>query len=750
MAVRMRPDVASYLISQLLQRLEPQLDRDPSVRVMAPLGAVPAGQANWRPGFGALMARVQTIVAHVTVGWPRRERAENFVARYIGTTQPRGEGPQLYISGDGTVAQLIDLNRVTWHAEWVNSWALGVETGNLDYDSPPPSLNWVEANADAENLPGLKLWITSGRPDHDEVSPAWWTTANYTGPARDAVGADRMLFSEQEMQAWALVARFLMSEFGLPRNFPLLPHERRSTMIEGPSAPKFRRTVLADERVEMVQRLVAAAPINIAIASLDDPAQAATLATEYRAAIEATVPGTRQRNNRAWQAWCRTYRGLHGHGYSGSMGFKQTTGAARHEHDCPGAMFDFHRVAREVSDYWWYPFDVAAGSSAVRRRLYRHFGPDTPIIEYYFDESEADRTARISTGIHGPTGSPTTFTLNPASPIYAMSNGELVAARFPDPGTGVSLAFTLVRHDVYHARAFPSVVFMGMPLFPDSIDYNQAPESVYTLYMHLGQPTGMSFDTVTDDNPDWLNRLLIRKKECDLGVDFYDGDPAHHGIATGVWSNRPPGVPRRPTTLEGWRTDKHWLDAFLTALSSGEVAYMPAQRLAVPARVLLGDFLGESGVIRNATGPIPPAGRLHGVRVETFAPSFAAPTFSGLSSAVGWVPPLSLPAPYCLPYQSEWSRVLTPAERAAFVAIGVVDPDQLIWWLYVVLGQYLDGNLPRTARIPLDGFVFHYEPLAFAKWLNGVTWASEWPKFEVTDAAGAAVPRPARPRSRRV
>jgi hypothetical protein len=731
-------------VSELLQRLIPQYDESFAARVMSP-----AGQANWPAGgsFGRPIAHVQTICAHFTAGWPRRDVAANFVARYIVPgTAARGEGPQHYISGDGTVARLIDLPRRTGHAEWINSWSLGVETGNLGVVAVPPALNtlgqpnWIQATADAENLPGMKLWITGATGAQTEVVPGWWTTATYAGPGRGAIGADHMLLSEQAFQAWALLARYLMEEFGLPRNFPLLPHELRSTMIAGPNAPKFRRTVLADERAEMVQRLVAAAPINIATASFD-PAQAAALQAQYGAAVQATVPGVLQRHNRAWRAWCSTYRGLHGHGYAGSLNFGPA--GPHHEHDCPGPLFDFHRVAREVSDYWWFPFDVAGATSAVPRRPYRRFQADTPLVEYYFDESEADRTARVATGVHGPSSSPTTFRLNPASPVYAMSNGELVAARFPDPGAGVSMAFTLVRHEVYHARAFPSAVFMGVPLFPDSVDYRQPPESVYTLYMHLGRPAGMSFDTVTADNPDWLNRLLVRKKECDLGVDFYDGDPAHHGIAPAVWNNRPPGVPRRHTTLEGWRADKQVLDTFLAALAGGEVAHMPKQGMAVPGRVLLGDFLGESGVIRSTGGV------LHGVRVETFAPSFDAPTFSLIGSLAGWNPPASLPAPHCVQYHSEWARQPTPAERAALVALGV-NPDQLTWWPFVAIAQYLDGSLPRASRLALDGLAFHYEPLAFAAWINGVTWASEWPKFEVTDAGGTPVPRPARPRSRRV
>lgn len=737
------PVVASLGITQLLQRLLPQYDQTYAAQVMG-------GAATWPGGsFGNRLAHVQTLVAHLTAGWPRRDGADTFVAQYIVPGTPkRGIGPQFYISGDGTVAKLIDLPRRTGHGEWINSWAIGVETGNLGDVAAPPTVQWEAASNAAEDAPGLKMWVTSRRPIQTEVLSTWWTTATYAGPGRGAIGADNMIFPEQVMQAWALLARYLLVELELPRNFPLLPHEQRSGMIDGAAAAaKFRRTVLADERAEMVQRTVAAAPVNIPAVNFD-AANAGALSTSYHAAIQPTTVGTIQRNNRAWRAWCETYRGLHGHGYAGSLLYDPPQPPhpphAHSEHDCPGPLFDFHRLAREVSDYWWYPFDVAGGTTAVPRRAYRRFQADTPLIEHYFDETEADRTARFSTGIHGALSSPDTFTLAPASPVYAMSNGELVAARFPAPGAGVSPAFTLVRHEIYHAQMFPSVVFMGEQLFPETIDYGQAPESVYTLYMHLGRPAGMSFEDITDDNPDWLNRLLLRRKESTLGVAFYDGDPAHHGIAAGVWNNRPPGVPQRSTTLEGWRTDANVLDAFMTALSGGVAAFLPREGLSVSPRILLGDFLGESGVIRNAGGNV-----LHGVRVETFSRSFLAPSFSVIGSTGGWNPAPTLPLPQCVQYASEWARGHTAAERASLVAVGA-DPDDFPWWPLVVLAQHVDGTLPGADRLPLDGITFHYRPVDFAKWLNGVTWASEWPKYEVTDAAGTSVPRPARPRSRRV
>jgi hypothetical protein len=65
----------------------------------------------------------------------------------------------------------------------------------------------------------------------------------------------------------------------------------------------------------------------------------------------------------------------------------------------------------------------------------------------------------------------------------------------------------------------------------------------------------------------------------------------------------------------------------------------------------------------------------------------------------------------------------------------------------------LHPTLPGPGQLNAAGFAFHYEPLKFMRWLNEITWASEWPKFQVTDAGGAAVPQSPdhlRPRSRLV
>jgi hypothetical protein len=726
-------------------------------------GAPVANPTNSASGWGVVIGDVRTITVHVTAGWPRRERVNEFINQYlVEGVGNRGIGPQCHISGDGTVFKIVDLPRLTWHAEWTNGWSVGVETGNPADNStitPPPGFGWIQVTNAAEDLPGLKLYLTPRGAVHQEVVPLWFTTATYTGGARRPLAQSMPLFPEQQMQAWALLARYLTSELGVPRNFPLFPHLSRSEMIGRPNTPAnaaanaataatFRPLVVADESVDMVKRRLAAAPINIPQASFD-AANAAALPGQYAAAIVAANPGPSaaggaQRHNRAYNAWVETFRGVVSHRIVGAMRYKfvNPNWVALSEHDCPGAVYDFHRLAREISDYWWFPFDVAGGTSAVVRRPYQAFGITTPLVEYYWDESEADRVGRVVVGAHGALGSPDSFRLEPASPVYAMSHGELVAARFVTGAPGVSVSFVLVRHEVYHQPQIEAVVGIPARVLPE-IDYARAPESVYSLYMHLGTPAGMTLVTTSDANPDWLNRLIMRKRECDLGIAFYDGDPNHGNIPAALWNSRPPGVPQRPTTLEAWRLDAQVLGGFLAVLGTGDVAVMPRTGVGVPLRILQGDFLGTAGAMgADAAG----AART-GVRVEVFTPTFDAPGFSLIGSVDGWRP---LPAaPQCVQYESEWARAHNPLLPDPVVTAGV-SPIDVRWWPQVAQAQALEASLAAGDRLPRNGIVMHYRPLEFATWINEVTWSSEWPKFKITDAAGAAVARPARPRSRRV
>jgi N-acetylmuramoyl-L-alanine amidase len=745
----MFPDVwyDGVMSTALLTRLAVVYDDTPAQQVMA-------GSADWRNGanpaagtasFGAVINAVRSVVVHQTAGWPSRNKAQSFVRRFItrnamdGTKDVWGIGPQYYLSSDGSVFRLIDMPRVALHGTFTNGWSIGVETGNGATAIPPSGGNrWHALSSDAEDIPGAKVYVRDHRDNPREVIVCWWTTAGYSGPARAPVGDDDMLFTEWHYRTWALLGRYLSESLLLPRNLPVLPHAKRSDNLRTSTA--FRRILLADERFSMLVRELSA--FNIQEVDFE-PANAATLETRYDAAVQAATSKLKQ-HNRAWRKIFDVYRGFHGHGFSGAIGRTQ------HDHDCPGPVFDWHRFARELWDWWWHPFDVddAVTTTAVPRRVYRNPNGDTPLVEHYFDENEPARILRITNGIHGPQSSPLTFRLEQGSPVYALANGELVAARFPAPGDQVSMAFVLVRHEVFHKPNPWNAIMtsLGIPApAPGRIDYDGEPDTIYSLYMHLGRPAGMSFEDIVADNPDWLNRLLIRKKECDLGVPFYDNHATHHGIPDAAWNSRPPGSGMRLTALESWRVDQVGLDGFLGALGRGDIALAPLKsNLATPIRVILGDFLGEAGVIqRQGTTSV------HGIRVETFASGMVPTGFSSTMGAPRWNPPSTLSGPPAVFYRSEWAEVPSASEAQELAALGV-DVDLVTWWPTVAMWTQLDGTLSASARLIPEGWAFHFRPLDVMRWLNAVTWESEWSKYQVKDASGNPVARPARPRSQRV
>ena len=92
--------------------------------------------------------------------------------------------------------------------------------------------------------------------------------------------------------------------------------------------------------------------------------------------------------------------------------------------------------------------------------------------------------------------------------------------------------------------------------------------------------------------------------------------------------------------------------------------------------------------------------------------------------------------------KSEWALA-----QSDFPAGNWAPAQALMWWNDVVPG--MNGAADATSQLPADGVVWHYHPLGFMAWVNGVTWRSEWPKYRIVDAAGTAVPAPARPPRRR-
>ncbi|MCK0198122.1 N-acetylmuramoyl-L-alanine amidase [Ancylobacter sp. 6x-1] len=763
-----------------------------------------AGYANRFPGI----SEVFSIVVHETDGWPSRNKAESWVTAYSG---PSTVGPQVAIWGDGTITPLVNYPDMTGHATFVNQWALGVETGHRDdrtgytLPNPPRSFAWEQLSTDANDLTGRKYFVLRQVADiPSEIIAAWFPTATYNGPKRDAAVPAGMLFNELQYRSWALLARYMAEAFLVPRNIPLLPHVQRSATIN--DAATFRRIVMADENVDAIKDTLVRELLTI-------PGGAHTfLATDFTAGQEASfdanyllaavpansdVPGWGFTHNammmgthpggantpklqercvalnKAWLWFFKVYRGFHGHGFSGNIhqGFTRFdtasssfTSTTLHDHDCPGPLFDWHRFAREMWDWWWWPFDFDTGHAHTNApiRDYRAASGTTPLREYFFHETAANVNARIATagGIHGAASSPTTYQLDADSPVYALANGEIVAARFPrTPANAVDMGFVLVRHDVYHTPDVSGLANLLAPLLGTTppaatpqpggrIDYDVEPTTVYSLVMHLLRPADLTFTDISDANPEWLNRLIIRRKECDLA--FPPATGAMNATLAGMPAaefSRPPGGLARPTLTESYQLDQISLSAFLNALEQGDLAISQSRQAyeaasQMPIQMILGDYLGKAGVIRRDGAGI----LTHGMRVEVFSPALASVDFQAITDQTGWNV-VGSPARPALLYQSEWARTPDATTSATLQQIGV-DPALVPWWSTVAQSQAWDVSMPAADRLPLNGQVYHYSPATFMAWINDLTWASEWPKYKVMDASGNPVARPAAPRSR--
>jgi hypothetical protein len=596
--------------------------------------------------------------------------------------------------------------------------------------------NWVGlaphdriANAPDDDLPGIKFWVDTTQ--FSEVVVSLWTTARYVGPWRQPQRVPESLFTEAHYRSWALLARWIAEENLLPRNFAVLPHKMRSSGFgtaghhgTETDAVSFSTIVLADETM-------ARSPRTFGLPAVPAIPTAADLQRVYR------NPGPVNDVNMRWAAMFDVMRGIHGHGFSGDL--------RKRDHDCPGPMFDWHRFAREVWDWWWYPFDFDATTpnAAVAARPYSlpTRDGDTPLKEYYWATPRAVPPGRVVNGVMGAGSSPQTFELPDASRVYAVANGELVAARFPAETGQVSMAFMLVRHEVFHAPdPRPAAPAAAPPVFADRIDYNAVdPTIVYTLYMHLGRPTGINFAAVVDQNPDWLNRVLTRKKEAELGVAF-KASARGQAVAAAKWNDVPPSMTgTRPTLAAAWDADNRGLAAFVNALSTGATAVVPLDADATPIRILLGDFMASAGVISRDH-----ASTKRGVRVEVFSNDLISTLFTVTDTSTTtntWAPGPGA-ATQAVRYCSEWARTLTDAEKTSLQVAGV-DLSLIDWWPAVVLAT---GNphFSGGGALARNGMAYHYELTNFMDWLNLVTWKSEWPKYRTVDAGGGvpAAPRP--------
>ena len=564
---------------------------------------------------------------------------------------------------------------------------------------------WHPLSDQVEDIPGAKLYVADQVSDAPhEVLVCWWTASTFTeanapnlrylfptkfpagqAPATVPAGGyhghtghplgpppspTMMLFSDAQYRSWSLFARFLAEAFLVPRNVVLLPWERRGDNMASPTAagasPPLRRIILADPNFSPIVRDLAALGFTEPMFDLANLAQFQAAYDKARVRANTLheplfdIHGNNKALNQAWLEFFKSYRGIVGHGFAGS--------ATKGDHDCPGPVFDWFRFARELWDWWWYPFDFDAGFATARQAMREYFeaSGDVPLIEYFFENTPSipvpdpyiARTfppAGPPGGILGPPSSPNTFGLETGTPIYAMANGELVAARLrTDPG--VSMSFMLIRHEVFHVPDLTGMEALLLELVgddgsipagwarPGRIDYNVPPTTVYSLYMHLDGIENVNFDEPLEFNPGWLNRLLIRYKECRLAIDDAGNlNPAFHGMPDDDFAAPPPAAAARPRAIDLLRLDRERIGGFLDQLRAGNVAIPPTRAPwdrfgPTPVKVLLGDFLGDAGTIRVDHGT-----RMQGILVEVFSPQRAALYFTEVTGKTGWDVPSASP-----------------------------------------------------------------------------------------------------------
>ncbi|MFO0839347.1 MAG: N-acetylmuramoyl-L-alanine amidase [Phycisphaerae bacterium] len=744
----------------LLNRLSPFLDAAPKARVEA-------SAATWPNGIGADISDVRCVMIHGTAGWPTHDKADEFVNFCInGASAKPGISPHFYIALDGRVFHIFPENRLVWHGVQMSYTTIGVETGNLMATGAPPTAphppahwdqavygptNWIQMTAQAEDIPGAKLFACH---PNNQVIVCYWSTARPATPDAAAEGDRMMLYSEAQYRSWRLLARYFAEVWRIPRNLPLRPQLRREAVWPRAHSETYRKLVNADASKELLLPQLAAAPINCT--TFDTDAEAA-FAGRYAAQIytESWTENGHPKSHRAnwfWRNMFKTYRGFVSHGYPGSVNLD--------DHNCPGALFDFNRFARELWDFWWFPFDLQAGPNpgdpvqlVSARRDYGRTQPE--VLEYYWDSVPARFLTRTGSGYFGVGDeilpmAPVVldpahfsgywhggmhFALAADTPIYAAAGGQIVAARFPvtypagqDRDAAAShlgsTRFVLLRHEVWHRQAAGG----------NRINYNDEPSYVYSLYMHLGAPTGMSFENVVAANPDWLNRVIARKKEYDAGLAF---QPLHPNPAA-LWV---------PWTTR-WQAERTIFDPLLTQLAAGNTVVFPEGDRAIP--VSLGDFLGNAGHLapnqfaihfevladRNLDPAffqgraVSPAGPFYDRAVEDQVTQVV-----NAEGGVQWLRALRTGNPALaaaifshapLQFKSEWS--LTAAD---FPSGGWSTYQPYMWWQDVVPVMNGNAGLPAGAALPANANVWHYHPQGFMSWLNGVTWASELSKYRL-------------------
>jgi hypothetical protein len=275
-----------------------------------------------------------------------------------------------------------------------------------------------------------------------------------------------------------------------------------------------------------------------------------------------------------------------------------------------------------------------------------------------------------------------------------MANGVLVAARIDVSLDQTRTGFVLCRHEVFHQS-------LGV-----NINYNTPPSYVYSLTSYLQHP-GLTFDDVSPNNPDWLNRLIIRSFECSNAITFKKNHAGDVHLRSG-WNHVPiPAAEGGRRLASGAQIERDADEYFLILddLKLGQPALFPLENQLgpTPVRVILGDFLGFPGHM---------PGNQDGINISIFSRErlTALPVLAANQGVSIWA-------------NSDW----WPAASAP--------------------GRHEDD---AAKNLPADGLVWHYPLLSFLPWINDITWTSEWDKYKVVNAAGARVDRPLKPKPRRI
>jgi hypothetical protein len=253
------------------------------------------------------------------------------------------------------------------------------------------------------------------------------------------------------------------------------------------------------------------------------------------------------------------------------------------------------------------------------------------------------------------------------------------------------MGFTLTRHEVFHRTQ--SIEHGGTDITLSGIDYDRPPSFVYSLITHVRNPS-IDFDDLSAANPEWLNRLIKRLYECKKANEFRRAHASDGDFKT-AWGHNPlpENVAQRLSVGAQMERDAEAYQSHIDHLRlASAVCFSSENPLnATSVRVILGDFLGVAGRPGRA-----------GFGISLFSLD-------------------ELPVPGRVRGISSWSTQ--------------------DWWVAAANATLVAGEPAK--QLPRNGTVWRYPTLGFLRWVNGVTWASEWTKYRV------AGNRPDTPRPRR-